>query len=243
MSMKVALITGAAKRVGAEIARALHQKNMNVIIHYSTSAQDAEKLCQELNQIRQHSAAILQANLEKIDLLQKFFEKAHQIFGRLDVLVNNACSFYPTKIGETTQTQWENLFSTNAQAPFFLSQAAAPYLAMSSGNIINMIDIHAERPMKQHTVYCMSKAALATMTKSLARELSPNIRVNGIAPGMILWPDAGMSETIKQSILNHIPLARAGTPDHIVKTVLFLLENDYMTGQIIAVDGGRSLFI
>lgn len=243
MSTKVALITGSAKRVGAEISRALHQANINVIIHYSTSAQDAENLCQELNQIRQNSAAILQANLERIDLLHGFVEKAHEIFGRLDILINNACSFYPTKIGETTQAQWSNLFSTNAQAPFFLSQAAVPYLAMHGGHIINMIDIHAERPMKQHTVYCMSKAALATMTKSLARELAPKIRVNGVAPGMILWPDAGMPEKIQQSILQHIPLGCAGTPDHIIKTVLFLLENDYMTGQIIAVDGGRSLNI
>jgi pteridine reductase len=243
MQNKVALITGAAKRVGAVIAKTLHHAGMNVVIHYSTSSKEAENVCQELNAIRKNSAVSIQADLENIDIIAGFIEKVVAAFQRVDVLVNNASSFYPTKIGEGTQQDWHKLFATNVQAPFFLSQALTPYLKKVKGNIINMVDIHADKPLKQHTIYCMSKAALVMMTKSLARELAPEIRVNAIAPGVILWPQEGMPEKIQQSILDRVALKRAGNPQHIADTIVFLLNNDYVTGEIINVDGGRSLFV
>lgn len=243
MQDKVVLITGAAKRVGAVTAKALHASGAKIAIHYHQSAREAESLIAEFNQQRADSAIAIQADLNDVASLGSLVEKVAQQFGQLDVLVNNASSFYPTPLGQITEQCWDSLFNTNAKAPLFLVQAAAPYLKKNKGSIINMVDVHAERPLQQHPVYCMAKAALAMMTKSLSKELSPDVRVNAIAPGMIMWPDEGMPEKVQEGILKRVPLKRAGTPDNIAQTVLFLLQNDYITGQIIAVDGGRLLVV
>lgn len=244
LNEKVALVTGGAKRVGAVIVETLHQAGMRVLIHYRGSTGEAEALAQRLNAVRADSAAILQADLARFDA-EQFIAEAVAVFGRLDVLVNSASNFYyPSKLGEVTKAMWDDSFAVNAQAPFFLSQAAMPQLTANQGNIINMIDIHAERPIKDLHVYSMTKAALQTMTKALARELGPDVRVNGVAPGMIMWPDDdNMPEKAKQSIIKRTALQRSGTPQHVADTIVFLLQNDYITGQIVVVDGGRLLHI
>jgi pteridine reductase len=239
-----ALITGGAKRIGAEVARRLHRHGFSLAIHHRNSVNDAQQLALELNALRANSAHVLQADLAEFDRLPELIAHTIGRFGRLDVLVNNASSFFPTPIGNVTPHQWQDLFASNAWAPFFLSQAAAPHLKASKGCIINMIDIYAERPAAQHTVYCMAKAALQSMTLSLARELAPDIRVNGIAPGAILWPETGKSEQEKNAMLAKIPLQRIGEANDIASAILWLAqEARYTTGQIIRVDGGRHLSI
>jgi pteridine reductase len=242
---KVALVTGSGQRVGAAIIRHLHARGWCVIIHYRHSADAAVRLADELNRQRTGSAITLRANLDDLTDIQALTEQAPACFGRLDALVNNASTFYPTPIGQATLADWDDLFSSNARAPFFLSQALAPALKQTQGCIVNIVDIHASRPFRQHTVYCMAKAALQMMTLSLARELAPEIRVNGVAPGAILWPEAGsvsaIAGEVQQQILASVPLARSGTPEDIAHTVGFLVNDaPYITGQIIAVDGGRS---
>ncbi len=247
--IKTALVTGSAKRVGAVIIQTLHQAGYNVIIHCRLSRQAADELAASLNAERADSAKVIQGDLNNETIYNSLIEQAHQCWNRLDVLVNNASSFCPTPVGSITIDDWNNLVNSNMKAPLFLAQAAAPYLKKVRGNIINMIDVHAQRPMKEHTVYCSAKAGLAMLTMSLAKELGPEIRVNGVAPGAILWPasdgpDGDMPDHTKNLILQRTALKRPGEPIDIAKTILFLARDaDYITGQIIAVDGGRSLNI
>ncbi|GAA5317596.1 MAG: pteridine reductase [Candidatus Pelagadaptatus aseana] len=242
--IKVALITGAARRIGAEIARQLHQRGLNIVIHCRQSTGDADTLRHSLNQQRPDSCQVVQADLSDNQQVIELAQQAKDCFGRLDVLINNASSFYPTPIGEGSEAQWDDLFASNAKAPFFLSQALAPELTKRGGSIVNICDIHADKPLGQHTIYCMAKAANVMLTQSLAKELAPDVRVNGVSPGAILWPEqeAELEPQGQQKILRQIPLARTGKPHNIATTVTFLaLDNDYITGQIIPVDGGRSL--
>ncbi len=248
-TVKTALITGSAKRVGAVIAQILHQAGYNVIIHCRLSRQAADDLAAQLNTIRENSAKVVQADLNNETTYNHLIEQAYQCWNRLDLLVNNASSFFPTPVGSITIDDWNNLINSNMKAPLFLSQAAAPYLKQVQGNIINMVDVHAQRPMKDHPVYCAAKAGLAMITMSLAKELGPEIRVNGIAPGAILWPasdgtNSEMPDHTKNLILERTSLKRPGEPIDIAKTILFLARDaDYITGQIISVDGGRNLNI
>jgi pteridine reductase len=238
------LITGGAKRVGAAICRRLHAHGADLMIHYRSSLAEAQRLQNELNQIRPDSVALVQADLSKPDQLPCLVNKTITHFGKLDALVNNASSFFATAIGEITENSWNDLISSNLKAPLFLSQAAAPYLKKQQGCIINIIDIHADRPLKDYVVYNIAKGGLVSLTKSLALELSPTIRVNGVSPGPILWPenDEWANESVRQHIIDQTLLKRIGEPDDIAKTVLFLItEAPYITGQIISVDGGRSI--
>lgn len=239
---KVVLITGAARRVGADIARTLHAAGVDIFIHYRASCDAAAALADELNRLRPHSAAIHGAHLLDEQAPEKLVAAALLQFGRLDILINNASSFYPTPVGEITQAHWDDLMGSNLKAPLFLSQAAAPSLRRQGGLIINIIDIHALRPLKRHPVYSVAKAGLAMLTRSLARELGPDIRVNGIAPGPVLWPETEMDPSLKAEIIDKTALKRHGTPQDIARTALFLARDaPYITGQIIAVDGGRSI--
>jgi pteridine reductase len=239
---KVALITGAARRVGAEIARRLHSKGMNVILHCRNSLSDAESVCTSLNNQRTHSAKIIQADLHDNKAIVQLAEEAIKCWGRLDLLVNNASSFYETPLNVATEAHWNELLGSNLKAPFFLSQAVTPELRRTNGCIINIVDIHAERPLINFPVYSIAKAGLAAMTRSLAVELAPEVRVNGVAPGAILWPEHGLTGEKKEEMLSRIPLARKGNEKDIAETVCFLaLSADYISGQIIAVDGGRSV--
>jgi pteridine reductase len=236
------LITGAARRVGAEIARTLHAAGANVLIHYRSSAAAAIALAEELNRSRAHSAAICAAQLLDADAPDKLIAAALLEFGRLDILINNASTFYPTPVGRISSAQWDDLVGSNLKAPLFLSQAAAPSLRVQRGLIINMIDIHGFRPLRAHPVYSAAKAGLAMLTRALARELGPEIRVNGIAPGPVLWPEGDMEEDLKREIVDKTALKRHGTPQDIARTALFLAKDaPYITGQIISVDGGRSI--
>lgn len=240
----VALITGAAQRIGATIARTLHQRGYRVLLHYRNNVDAAQTLAAELNQQRGDSCRCLQADLCQIEQVEQLAQQAVQAFGRLDVLINNASDFYPTAIGNATADDWHALFGSNLQGPFFLSQALTPALRQQHGCIVNLIDIHAEKPLREHTLYCMAKAGLRMMTLSLAKELGPEVRVNGVAPGAILWPEQGqpLDEQAQQGIIERTALKRTGTPEDISRTVIFLVDGaDYITGQIIAVDGGRSL--
>lgn len=244
MNKKVALITGGAKRIGAETARTLHSADMNIVIHYRSSRQEADELSYELNQLREHSATVVQADLDDDTIYGQLIEDAVEVWGQLDVLVNNASSFFPTPVGSITLEQWHNLINSNLKAPLFLSQAATQFLKETQGCIINMVDIHAFRPMKKHPVYCAAKAGLAMLTQSLAKELGPDIRVNGIGPGAILWPENDMDEDTKNFIIERTALKRHGSPKDIAKAILFLVRDaGYITGHIIPVDGGRSLNI
>lgn len=240
---KTVLVTGAAKRVGSAIARELHAAGARLMLHYRTAAADAEALTAELNAARPDSAFCVQADLLDMAQLPRLVAETLARFGRLDALVNNASSFYPTPVATATPAQWDDLFASNARAPFFLAQALLPALRDSRGAIINLLDIHASRPLQDHTLYCMAKAAHSMLTLSLAKELAPEVRVNGVAPGAILWPSAGAPDPAAQArLLAGIPLERLGTPADIAGTIAFLLEDaPYITGQIIAVDGGRSL--
>lgn len=241
---KAVLITGGAKRIGAETSRTLHAAGMDIIIHYRSSQQEADELCYELNQLRENSAHVIQGDLDDDHVYSRIIEDAFEVWGRLDVLINNASSFFPTPIGTITLGHWHNLMNSNLKAPLFLSQAAAPYLKENNGCIINMVDIHAFRPMSKHPVYCAAKAGLAMLTQSLAKELGPEIRVNGIGPGAILWPENDMDESTKEFIIQRTALKRHGEPKDIAKAILFLVRDaGYITGHIVPVDGGRSLNI
>ena len=237
-----ALITGSGRRIGATIARYLHGAGANIAVHYFKSSEPADALVDELNGARSESAIAIGADLRRTDEIARLVEQVIARAGRLDVLVNNASSFYPTELGTITEADWDDLVGSNLKAPLFLCQAALPHLRASRGTIVNMIDIHAQRPLRHYNLYGAAKAGLAMLTRSLARDLAPEIRVNGIAPGAILWPDDGMTDKVKQGIVRQIPLARTGVPDDIAMTVLFLVRDaPYITGQIISVDGGRSI--
>jgi pteridine reductase len=237
----VVLITGAAHRIGATTAKLLHQNGMNIVLHYRGSREQAQAVQKELNDQRENSVILIQADLHITNGLAALIEESVKAWGRLDVLINNASSFYPTLIGKATEAQWDDLFGSNLKAPFFLSQAAAPHLKKNNGCIINIVDIHAERPLKTFPIYSMAKAGLVMMTKSLACELGPEIRVNGVAPGAILWPE-NLDEVAKQRIVSRTFLKCQGEPNDISKTILYLIKDaGYVTGQIISVDGGRSL--
>ncbi|MCW5625809.1 MAG: pteridine reductase [Burkholderiales bacterium] len=246
MQRKVVLITGGAKRVGAAICCALHAQGAELMVHYRSSADEARALQEMLNATRPDSVALVQADLNNNAQLSTLVHETVQRFGRLDVLVNNASSFYPTPVGEITDAHWDDLMGTNLKTPLFLSQAAAPHLKRSEGCIVNIVDIHADRPMEHHVVYSVAKGGLATLTRSLARELGPEIRVNGIAPGPVMWPDSETwsDELARRRIVNSTLLKRGGTPEDVARTARFLIfEAPYITGQIIAVDGGRSAWI
>jgi pteridine reductase len=241
---KVVLITGGARRVGAAICRRLHDAGAELFVHYRSAVTEARALQSELNARRTHSLALAQADLLKISASSELVKAAVKEFGRLDAVVNNASSFYPTAIGEITEKSWDDLVGTNLKAPLFLAQAAAPELRKHHGCIVNIIDIHAELPMRNHAVYNAAKGGLLALTRALARDLAPEIRVNGVAPGTILWPDdeAWRDEVARQRIINQTALKRIGEPEDIAATVKFLLADaPYITGQVIAVDGGRSI--
>lgn len=238
---KWALITGAARRVGAEIATVLHAQGAGVAIHYRGSADHALTLVRQLNERRPDSALAVQADLVQTTQLGSLIDTVTGHAGRLDILINNASSFYPTPLVSITESQWTDLIGTNLKAPLFLAQAALPHLKATRGVIINIVDIHAIRPLRDHTAYGAAKAGLAFLTRALARDLAPDIRVNGVAPGAILWPDGGVSDSMRDTVLRQIPLKRVGEPADIAGCVLYLARDaTYVTGQIIAVDGGRS---
>ena len=239
---KTALITGGAARLGAMIARYLHAAGARVMIHYRRSAAPARTLCDELLAARADSAATVQGDLMDPLSWPRLIEATVEFGGGLDVLINNASSYYPTPLGQATLEHWEDLFGSNARAPFFLAQAAATELRKRRGCIVNMVDIHADRPIADHAVYCMAKAANAMMVKALARDLAPQVRVNGIAPGAALWPEDSLADAEKQEILRRIPMQRAAGAEQIAAAVMFMVTGpDYITGQILAVDGGRSV--
>ena len=239
---KNVLITGAAKRIGAACARLLHSEGCNIVLHYRSSKQEAEALCAELNQIRPASAVLMQADLLNIAELEMLAIKACQAWGGIDILINNASAFYPTLFTEVTEAQWDELLGSNLKAPFFLAKFLSATLLDNQGCIINIVDIHAERGLKDYSVYSIAKAGLVAMTKVLAKELGPQVRVNAVAPGAILWPDADVSEVDKQAILQRVVLNKQGDASDIAKAVWFLIANaDYMTGQVLTVDGGRTL--
>ena len=240
-SRPVALVTGGARRIGAAIVRRLHAEGLDIALHFHASSADATALAGELEGRRQGSTLLLQADLAEFDRLPELIAHAIGRFGRLDALVNNASAFFPTAFGQSTPAQWDALFAANARAPFFLSQAAAPHLRATRGAIVNLADIHGERPLREHAIYGMSKAALLQMTRALALELAPDVRVNAVAPGPILWPDEEVfDELARQRIISHTPLRREGSPDDVAKAVHYLLADaSYVTGETINVDGGR----
>jgi pteridine reductase len=239
---KSVLITGGARRVGAEIARTLHRAGANLVIHYRKSSREAEGLAADLNGARASSAAVIAADLLEVAKLPALVDFTVRTFGSLDVLVNNASTFYPTKIGEITPAAWDDLLGTNLKAPLFLSQAAAPALRKSHGQIINIVDIHALRPLRDHATYCVAKAGLHMLTRSLAKELGPEIRVNGISPGPVLWPEGQQESPARAKIIERTILKRMGSPGDIARTALFFAaQAPFVTGQILAVDGGRSV--
>jgi pteridine reductase len=239
---RVALVTGSAKRIGAAIAKGLHTAGYNLVLHYRDSQTVAESLTAEFNQQRTNSAICIQADFDRIESIKTLAEKTLQQWQRLDLLVNNASMFYPTPLTEASIQDWNSLFNSNLKAPYFLIQALADPLKKSQGSIINIADIYADKPLKNHSLYCMAKAGNVMMTKSLSLELAPDVRVNGIAPGAILWPETPTNDI--QKILEKIPLGKLGNPDEIVNLVLFLAsKTNYITGQIINIDGGRTLNI
>jgi pteridine reductase len=236
------LITGAARRIGASIATALHNAGANIAIHYRSSEVEAGILADSLNSLRADSARCFPSDLLVDDAPSALVAAVVQWAKRLDVLVNNASSFYATPIGSITYEQWDDLVGSNLKAPLFLAQAARPHLSSSRGCIVNIIDIHAQRPLRDHAVYGSAKAGLAMLTRSMAKDLAPEIRVNGISPGAILWPENGMDAETKEQITRQIPLARQGLPRDVAAGVLFLVRDaPYVTGQIVAIDGGRSI--
>jgi pteridine reductase len=238
---KVVLITGGARRVGAAISRKLHAAGAQLVIHYHRSAAEAQALAAELNALRPASVTTLGGDLLDLKVLHSLVDATIARHGHLDVLINNASTFYPTPVGEITPEHWDDLMGTNLRAPLFLSQAAAPHLKASEGLIINIVDIHGIRPLRHHTVYSPAKAGLIMLTQSLARELAPQIRVNGIAPGPVQFPEKGLTEEMQQAIIEKTLLKRRGSPEDIAKAALFFAaEAPYITGQILAVDGGRS---
>jgi pteridine reductase len=242
----VALITGAARRVGAKIVETLHAQGYRIALHYRHNLAAATQLSTQLNALRPDSVTVLQANFANVEECIRLGDTIADRFGRLDVLVNNASSFFPTPFGQVTVEMWHELQSSNLTGPFFLTQQVTPLLRAAEGCVVNIVDIHATRPLHNYPVYCIAKAGLVMLTKSLAKELGPHIRVNAIAPGAVLWPEQEnqLSSEEQQKIIAQTALARAGSPEDIAKTVLFLIQDaPYITGQILAVDGGRSLGI
>jgi pteridine reductase len=241
---KIVLITGGAKRVGASICRLLHANGANLMIHYRSSVNEARALQAELNLQRPNSVAIIQGDLLNLSVLPSLVQETIKHFGKLDVLINNASSYYPTEIGDIQEEQWQDLMGSNLKAPLFLSQAAAVELRKQQGCIINITDMHVERPKKGYIVYSVAKAGLVTLTKSLAHELSPEVRVNAVAPGPVMWPEDNpqFDELYRQRVISQTLLKRIGEPNDIAKAVKFLIQDaPFITGQVIAVDGGRSL--
>ncbi len=241
---KCALVTGASQRIGADIARELHRRNFNVIVHYRESQSQATELARQLNADRNNSAVCLQADLSCLSEVQQLAIDASNVWGRIDALVNNASSFYPTPIKQASEQDWNTLVDSNLKGPFFLSQAFITSLEDTRGCIVNLIDIFGEKPMSEHCIYSIAKAGVTMMTKTQAKELAPHIRVNGVSPGAILWPEKNLSEEEKASILNKVPMQHIGATADIACTVAFLVcDAPYISGQVIAVDGGRSLNI
>lgn len=239
---RTVLITGAARRVGATLARKLHGAGANVVIHFRKSTDEAAQLARGLEAERSGSTAFVQADLLDPDALPGVIDGAIRAFGQLDILVNNASTFYPTAVGDITEAHWDDLIGTNLRAPLFLSQAAAPALRITRGLIINIADIHGMRPLKRYPVYSVAKAGLIMLTKALAREMAPHIRVNAIAPGPVMWPEDGTDKEMQHKIVDKTLLKRAGTPEDVARAALFFAtEGPYLTGQILAVDGGRSV--
>lgn len=241
MTKRTALITGGAARIGAAIARELHGYDIDIVIHYRNSIDKAAALADDLNAIRSGSATTVQGDLLDHETIQRIIDEVAVFNNDLSILINNASSFYATPVGDVSEQAWDDLIGTNMKAPFFLAQAAAPWLKKSRGCIVNLVDIHGIRPKKDFSVYSMAKAANAMMIKSLARELAPEVRVNGVAPGIILWPEFDLGDDAKKKMLDRVPLARPGRIEDIARTVRFLAtEADYISGQLIPVDGGRT---
>jgi pteridine reductase len=243
---QVALITGGARRVGAAICRRLHAGGVNLMVHYRSSADEARALQAELNDARAESVALVQADLLQMAALPEMVAETVRRFGRLDILINNASSFYPSPIGEIAEREWDDLIGTNLKTPLFLSQAAAPHLRRNHGCIVNIVDIHADRPMRNYVVYSAAKGGLLALTRSLACELGPEVRVNGVSPGIIMWPEdeRWADELARQRLIQTTLLKRVGDPEDIARTVGFLVfDAPYITGQVIPVDGGRSLHL
>lgn len=239
---RTVLITGGARRIGAYLSRALHAAGANIVIHCHRSRTAAERLSAELEAVRPASTAVLSADLRDVTLMPPLVRATCDQFGTLDVLINNASTFYATPIGGIEPSAWDDLVGTNLRAPTFLAQAAASELRRSQGLILNMVDIHGIRPLREHSVYSSAKAGLIMLTRALARELAPEVRVNAIAPGPVLWPESGIDEARKQRILEQTPLQRAGSPEDIARAVLFFATDaPFITGQVLAVDGGRSI--
>ena len=240
--IKTALVTGAAARIGASIAETLHDRGCDVLLHYNSNLESAQRLADRLNAVRENSASLVSAELSSPAGIELLARKTKSQFERLDILVNNASRFYPTLPGETQAWQWDDLMNSNLRGPYFLVQALLGELRAARAAIVNLVDVHAERPMRGHAVYGISKAGMAMMTRALAKELGPEIRVNGVAPGAILWPEIEPPESVKQAILQRTALERIGEPGDIASAVAYLaLDAPYITGQILAVDGGRSL--
>ena len=239
---KVALITGGARRIGAEVARTLHQQGMRLIIHHRSSDEEAHALQDVLNAQRPRSVMLIKGDLLDIHKITHLAKEAVKAFSRLDVIVNNASSFYPTPVGEVTEKKWDDLIGTNLKAPFFLAQAAASELKKNHGAIVNIVDIYGQQPLKKHAVYSAAKAGLIMLTKALAKDLAPEVRVNAVAPGAILWPEHDNDEVAQQRLISRTPLKRMGTPTEIAHAVLFLIRDaTFVSGHIMPVDGGRSV--
>ncbi len=241
-TQKVALVTGSARRIGAGIARHLHAHGYRVAVHANQSLEELQSLAFDLESERAGSVLAVQADLRDLSELPDMVEQVVSHFGRLDALVNNASNFYPTPLGQITPEQWDDLFAVNARAPLFLAQAAAPHLVRQRGAIVNLTDLHATQPLREHPVYSSAKAALEMVTRSLALEMAPHVRVNAVAPGAILWPEQGKSEAAKQKLMERTPMARLGTPHEIAAAVRWLLDDaGYLTGEVLRLDGGRTL--
>lgn len=238
---RTVLITGAARRIGATIAQQLHAAGANIAIHFRSSESDAGELSDSLNKKRPGSASVFQADLAETAACETLVDTASAWNGRLDVLINNASAFYPTPLGNITETHWDDLVDSNLKAPIFLAQASWSHLEKSSGTIVNIVDIHARRPLRNYSVYVAAKAGLEMLTRSLAKEMAPAVRVNGVAPGAILWPEDDMTDATRGNILRQVPMGRSGAPEDIAACVLFLVQDaTYTTGHVVAVDGGRS---
>ena len=235
-------ITGGARRIGAVVARTLHHYGMRVIIHYRSSSKDAKALQKQLEHKRPGSVSLIKGDLLISDTLSTIAEQVNAQYGQIDVVINNASTFYPTPLGLATESDWDNLIGTNLKAPFFLAQATAPYLKKSQGCLINMVDIYGMRPLSDHPIYCTAKAGLIMLTRALARDLGPDVRVNAIAPGAILWPEGDENTELQKKIINRTPLKRMGDPQQIADAILFLIRDaHYTTGHVLPVDGGRSI--